>query len=48
MYPLWPSIVMSSTLVRLISSFFRSRPMGLPRNQLNENQGPEMLPFTSH
>ena len=41
MKPLWPSMLMSSTLVRDSSSVLRSRPIGLPRYQVNEKCGPD-------
>ncbi len=48
MKPSWPSMLMSSTLVRDSSSVLRSRPIGLPRNQVNEKLGPTMPPLSSH
>lgn len=48
MNPLWPSMLMSSTLVRDSSSVLRSRPMGLPRYQVKEKCGPRMPPPASH
>ena len=48
MNPAWPSMLMSSTLARDSSSVLRSRPMGLPRYQVNEKCGPRMPPPTSH
>ena len=41
-------MLMSSTLVRDSSIVLRSRPMGLPRNQVNEKCGPRMLPPDNH
>src|SRR6185312_1126787 len=41
-------MLMSSTLVRDSSSVLRSRPIGLPRYQVNEMCGPMMPPFCSH
>ena len=48
MNPSWPSMLMSSTLARDSSSVLRSRPIGLPRYQVNEKCGPRMPPPTSH
>ena len=48
MNPSWPSMLMSSTLARESSSVLRSRPIGLPRYQVNEKCGPRMPPPTSH
>src|SRR5574337_264736 len=48
MKPLWPSMLMSSTLVRDTSSVLRSRPIGLPRYQEKEKCGPTMPPRASH
>src|ERR1700754_3846894 len=41
-------MLMSSTLARDSSSVFRSRPIGLPRYQVNEKCGPRMPPPCSH
>ena len=46
--PSWPSMLMSSTLVRVSSSVLRSAPDGLPRNQVKEKCGPRMPPPASH
>src|ERR1700758_5815935 len=48
MNPPWPSMLMSSTLARDSSSVLRSRPIGLPRYQVNEKCGPRMPPPASH
>ena len=48
MNPSWPSMLMSSTLARDSSSVLRSRPIGLPRYQVNEKCGPRMPPPASH
>src|SRR6201998_3209451 len=48
MKPLWPSMLMSSTLARDSSSVLRSRPIGLPRYQEKEKWGPRMPPPASH
>src|ERR1700676_2220542 len=48
MKPPWPSMLMSSTLARASSSVLRSRPIGLPRYQVNEKCVPTMPPPTSH
>ena len=48
MKPLWPLMLMSSTLARDSSSVLRSRPMGLPRYQEKEKCGPRMPPPASH
>ncbi len=48
MNPSWPSMLMSSTLVRDSSSVLRSRPIGLPRYQVKEKCGPRMPPPASH
>jgi len=39
---------MLSTLVRDSSSVLRSRPMGLPRNEVNEKCGPVIPPLANH
>src|ERR1700726_4241634 len=41
-------MLMSSTLDRASSSFWRSRPIGLPRYQENEKCGPRIPPPASH
>src|SRR6267378_2632143 len=46
--PLCPSMLRSSTLARESSSVLRSRPIGLPRYQVNEKCGPRMPPPCSH
>src|SRR6478609_3729662 len=48
MNPSWPSILMSSTLVRVNSSVLRSRPIGLPRYQEKEKCGPVIWPPANH
>ncbi|COW73056.1 Uncharacterised protein [Mycobacterium tuberculosis] len=48
MKPLWPSMLMSSTLARDNSSVLRSRPIGLPRYQEKEKCGPKIPPPASH
>src|SRR5215475_4799129 len=48
MNPLWPSMLMSSTLARDNSSVLRSRPIGLPRYQVKEKCGPRIPPPCSH
>src|ERR1700690_3367840 len=48
MKPLWPLILMSSTLARDNSSVLRSRPIGLPRYQEKEKCGPRIPPPASH
>ncbi|ELP45829.1 hypothetical protein D522_14415 [Mycobacterium avium subsp. paratuberculosis S5] len=48
MKPLWPLMLMSSTLARESSSVLRSRPIGLPRYQEKEKCGPRIPPPASH